>query len=494
MTNGIPAELLAPRPAVITPRKAGYKHRPIIVMDDELTGTLEDGQIVRNIPVYMVSSEPSIWVTRDPAYLLANLDEFFGAYPEWTYELMESQVGNYSSAKLRRFGMRAEYYKALGLRRKSLHICWTPQHMMPGHAVTDLMTFALDIRGWLEDNDLPIPTAPSGIGSSLLRDGRFYGIARARVPTSTNERLRPYLPGIHQEIRAKTHRRFDAIALDQASAYHRIVQELDVPDSQTLYARGHFADADNAPPWLTPDHPHFERTLSEPGIVCVTAISRETRKREFRPPAANYIGEQRIYLWTNEIELLRERGLTIRAIHAAWTSEAADKGLPKFGAWAMDQIESASPYRKKWLKPALHSTYGLLGAKPRIMRTGRRVGKGEPEKWLFRLHRFFVRVSEFDSKPATANVAQLGMIQAEVRQRTMKMANALNENGAQVTHIHADGLHVVGNLPLVDDSWKIEDRTSLVYVDRVSWHSDQGDIMPGRPRSIEPVEQTSTKD
>lgn len=66
----------------------------------------------------------------------------------------------------------------------------------------------------------------------------------------------------------------------------------------------------------------------------------------------------------------------------------------------------------------------------------------------------------------------------------MRMANYLTANGVTVTHIHADGLHAIGNMSLfvtIDDKlWRMEERTNLTYLDRVSWTSTQGDTLPGR--------------
>lgn len=81
---------------------------------------------------------------------------------------------------------------------------------------------------------------------------------------------------------------------------------------------------------------------------------------------------------------------------------------------------------------------------------------------------------------ATTNVAALGTLQAEIRQRSLKMARALSEEGVEVLHIHADGIHVAGALPLLTDEWSITPATNLSYIDRVSWTSEERDVLPGR--------------
>lgn len=493
-TDGIPEGMFAGRPAVITPRQSTYVHRPIIVVDhDTGIGHLEDATEVVSLHTFVVSEPSHIWVTPDPSELLGYLDHHLGISPHWTYQLACSSTENTTRSKLTRFGMSSEYYKELGLRKqRSMHLCWAPFDMLSAPddilgdgSVAALLRFAQDVRDWLATNDMPIPTSLSGIGTALLRDPRFYPDARARVPHATNDRIRKYLPAVYQELRTVTSKRHDVVAIDQTGAYHRIAQEVAMPDAQTLYARGNFSiDLErDAPVWLRPNEPEYAEVLAAPGIVLVNVMARQRGKKEWRPPAVETaVTGERIYAWTNEIAFMEERGMTVLGIIAAWVAEEADKGLPKYGAWAQQEISKATLYRRQWLKPALHSTYGLLGAKERVLRIGRRIGRGAPSKWMLGIRQFFVRESEFDHKPPLANVAQLGTLQAEVRQRSLKMANALTTEGATVTHVHADGLHVVGNMPLIDlSTWHMEERTNLRYLNKVSWVSDQGAVLPGIP-------------
>jgi hypothetical protein len=193
-------------------------------------------------------------------------------------------------------------------------------------------------------------------------------------------------------------------------------------------------------------------------------------------------GPYTVFLWTNELDLAVDGGLIIHGITAAWTSVTADPGLPRYGAYAEAEIDQASDFRRRWLKPTLHATYGLLAAKPRNIAIGHHRGKGrESTRIIGRGHEVTVREALLRGHaPPTNNVPMLGVLQAEIRARSMRLANALMSEGVNVLHIHADGLHVAGALPLVDDSWSIEPRDQLEYLDRVSWLSDQGDTLPGR--------------
>jgi hypothetical protein len=358
-----------------------------------------------------------------------------------------------------------------------------PERIIPP-TLDGLARFATDVRAWLREQNLPIPTTLSAIGSALLRDKRFYPDARGRVPSATNERVREFLPGVHQELRTKQRTHRSVVTLDQRGAYHQIVQDIALPDSTTLHARGYFSDPENAPLWLQRSDPDCASVLSVPGLVCVDAHSRRSKPGEFRPPAIDYIGTRRIYLWTNEVPFAEQHGTQIIGLVAAWVAEDNDTGLSRYGRFAQQQISSVDAYRKGWLKPSLHSAYGLLGAKPRTLRNGFLHGRGMVETWLLGVRPFNVHESSLDHKPPLANAVQLGMIQAEVRLRTMRMANYLTTNGVNVTHIHADGLHAIGDMSLfvtIDDTlWRMEERTDLTYLDRVSWTSKQGDTLPGR--------------
>lgn len=484
--NGFPCtyiDIPPQREAVIKPRRTGYKHKPILVVHGDI-GRTEDGTVVRNLPAFCAAMDSHLWVTLDPSWLLEILDYYFTYEPRWTYQLADSETKTRATTRLTRFGLKPEE----GRKRRTLHVCWAPMDMAPDPtsfietSAEGMMKFAVDVRGWLSENNLPIPTALSGIGASLLRDSRFYPDPRGRVPHFINQRVREFLPGVHQETRARENVVHTAAALDQRGAYHQIVQDIDLPDTTTLHAYGYEKLIEGNPkPWLLPsDGLHFREALQRPGLIYARVLSRPTHRREFRPPAVNFHGVRDIYVWTNEVAFLEAHGVEFQCIYAAWISEEKDKGLARYGAWAQHRIQGASDYRKRWLKPALHSAYGLLGAKPRTLRIGRRTGYGEPATWYLGVRKFFVREIEIEHKPPLASCPTLGLIQAEVRLRTMQMANDLNTRGASVTHIHADGLHVVGDLPLLPDTWSITERTGLRYLDRVSWISDQGDVLPGR--------------
>jgi hypothetical protein len=483
----------ARRLCTVKPRRRGYRHRDIIVINDA-AGFTEHGEIIDDIIEFAMVRDSHIFVTMDPAGLLNIMLRSHG--PDFNYQIIESReadvpegMATMSSARVTRFGWNR---MGKGKRKgKAMHIVWSITDMMrdPSKVLNDgspesMMKFAIDVRDWCKDNNLPIPTALSGIASSLLRDERFYPDARGRIPRATNERMRPLLPGVYSELRAKpsvTHRM--AVSLDQRRAYHRAAQSTPMPDSTTLFARGYFNVPDNAPIWAPKGDPVYTRTIAQPGVVLVRALSRPTMpKNETRPPAIDYANVQDVYLWTNEVDLCESTGLDIQGIIAAWTSTNHDEGMPRYGAWAEETIDGASEYRAAWLKPTLHALYGLLAARPRDLRIGHRLGTGARAKYILGLgHTFQVHETRLGAQSSpTVNVPMLGVLQAEIRARTMRLANSLIVEGVDVLHIHADGIHTTGKLPFLSNDWSVEPRTNLRYLDRVSWLADEGDTLPGR--------------
>lgn len=456
----------------------------------------EDGTRKGDIPRYVRTAEPTIFVTVDPSRLLAQLQVSFQYDPNWHYTLSRTtreSAGDTAIArvKLRTFGFRGE-----GIRKQRLHQCWDPRTVSPTpfHNFIDevthasLLAWALDVRDWARDNNLELRNALAGYAAQLLRDPRFYPDARRRVPRATNEKARESLPGNLIELYVPPGpTSYNVTSIDQRSAHHRIVQSLPLPDANTLFARGFYSDPDNAPDyWTVPGEREFERLTTEPGLLYVGMHSRYSAKNEYRLPLQDFPGFKRQFIYTNMVPFLRETDTRIEGIYAAWTSNTHDTGLAKYGAWAQNEIETALTSRKRWLKPLLHSTYGLLAARPRPLEIGHRQAKGGKRvKYVLGAREFDVRAITLDAwQPPIVNVIQRGMIESETQIRSLRMAQRLADAGCQVTHIHTDGMHVRGQLPLLPDDWTVTALTRVTYIDRVSWVSVERDCLPGRDQQL----------
>lgn len=453
-----------------------------------------------------MTAPASLWVTIDTVSLLHTMLERYENVRAFNYQVIESREAeddgvNHSSARLVRFGFKCrctkEERESVGCtcgnppkRKDAMHVVWNPADMgrdptgyMNGYGHTELVRFGVDVRDWCGEHNIPLPTSLAGIAAGLLKDARFWPHERGRVPRATNENVRKYLPGVYSSLHTTSARAFkSALALDQERAYHRAAQDIATPDPTTLYARGFFIDPENSPLWATPGDMVYERTMSQPGVVYVQYSARPARQHEFRPPwVKDGVGRAAVY--TNEVKYAEEQGVTFDGIVAAWTSNDADAGLPRYGEWATARINEASSERARWLKPTLHAAYGLLAMRARRVTIGHLRGVGAPRKFILgNGFEFTVPARELPILTApTTNVPMLGVLQAEIRTRSLRMASALSMEGVTILHIHADGIHVQGDvLPLIPGGWTVKERTNLQYIDRVSWLSDQGDTLPGR--------------
>lgn len=511
MSKNLPTA--ATRPLVVKPRKRGFVHHPIISVIGDI-GVTEQGEIIRNLPLFAYNSEAHLWVTLSPTDLARTMRDYFGIYaiingvklPEYPWFCLGAsnsvdpdpsfrQLGP-PKGRITSFGFHSKYANA-PKRKTSRHIICHPSTMLGNrkraHELVEnnhgsLQKLMQDIRSWCEEQNLPMGKTLSGIGSALLRDERFWSYDRGRVPRATNERIRPYLPAVHNELYGDVHKSYDkVVSLDQRRAYHTIAQEVPTPDPTTLFARGYFQNPEKSKIWALPGKPVYNRTVNQPGLLAVKGVSRPTRQGEVRLPALDFQGTKVIYLWSNELELARQQGFSVEGLTAAWTSRDSDRGLPLYGKWAIDQINKSSPYRQKWIKPTLHSTYGLLGSRPRTMQFLEHNGQGQDIViWYFAGYKFEFHKRELeDWLPEFANAAMLGVLQAEVRNRTLTLATLLQGQGASILHTHADGIHLVMDQLPLDVSfsgtrWTVDQLTRLRYEDKVSYVSNEKFCLPGR--------------
>lgn len=488
----------------VLPRRRGYVHMALAVahigrrvhtdtgevIDGERWLLCEDGTAVLDIPQYIRHAPPTIFVTLDSSSFLDELQTRFQFDPDWHYTLSrtvnEKDGIGMARVKLRTFG-----FRGTGHRKQRLHQAWCPRSISPTplHKLIDgdithatLLQWASDIRTWAAEQDLELRNAFAGYAAQLLRDPRFYPEPRRRVPRATNERARPSLPGNLVQLYVPAGpREYNVTAIDQRQAHHRIVQQIDIPDGNTLFARGNF-NLDEREVWAPRGSELYERTIRQPGLLWVGMHSRVSHKGEFRLPVQEYNGYERRFIWSNTALFIESHGSHIDGIFAAWTSLSADDGLSRYGKWAQSQIETCLPARKHWLKPLLHSTYGLLAARPRPIEIGHRNARGgKSSTFLLGAREFPVKTIHLpDWQPVTTNVIQRGVIEAETQLRSLRMAEELHAAGCRVTHIHTDGLHVEGQLPLLPPDWGVNALTRVMYLDAASWVSKERNCLPGR--------------
>lgn len=474
----------------VKPERRTFTEREIVTV---IGGSLmtEDGQLLDDPFPYLYKSNPLIVICDDPGWLLMELEKRYNnteLFPDYNWRLVPGS-GQVRNARLDRFrfSKRQSMHMVLGLTTMGLPN--PPMDIVNHHSA---MKFGIDIKNFCRDQNKELATNFPALAAKFLRDRRFYPEPRRKVPTATNEKVRQFLPGVHREMYVPYNKRFNIITLDLKRAYHLIAQELELPNANTLLARGYFGDPENVPTyWVSSESPEYRQILdTHSGLLYIGATYDvpDKQRSKFAPPYLDFFGFKRIAVWTNELKYIQSLGVKIHGIYAAWTSDQKDYGLPRFGKWAMEEINRSDEFRASWLKPVLLMPYGLLGSKPRIMTNAFKYSKGETKAFI--VGRISVDATYYESvremQIPIANVIQLGMIQAEQRVRMFQMAGQLEEQRFTVTCIYADSIHITGKaqLPLDfinDPRWTVSERTNVVYLDSQSWKSDQGHCLPGRP-------------
>lgn len=355
-----------------------------------------------------------------------------------------------------------------------------------------VIRWAMQVRDFLQANDLTFRATQSGIAAQLLRDSRFYPDARRKVPQATNGRARENLPGNYYLHRADRKQIYSAVEIDQRSSHHACARDIEFPHPDYLHAKGYFKDL--------PDKPYalagtvlFDRLIAERGLFYVklrVPTNGGGVSDTFVLPAADYAGtdvdgRRLAYVYSNELSDLQSSGVVIEYIVAAWTSRREDTGLNRFAEWAILELAKCDAERKRWLKPLLLSAYGLLATKPRPIRAGYLQGK-DGKRMHYHVGRgevmqFIKHESKHPFEPGFVNVVHRGMIEAETRLRSLQMARYLKSIGFEILVVYADAVFVTGErqLPLLPDDWGITHITGAHFPNTNQVVCDQYAKLPG---------------
>lgn len=346
------------------------------------------------------------------------------------------------------------------------------------------------VRKWMRKHKLRFSPTRGGLSAQLLRDKRFYPSPRRKVPKLTNEKARNAMPGNFYAMRDGTVGLLipALYVVDQKNAHHYAAETVNLPNGNSLFAYGRFGTLSDKP-YARENRPRFETLIREHGLFRVTVWVPKGLAGMVPPWAMNH-GLRSVFLYSNELRLCAELGIEIRSISYAWTSPDTDTGLRKYAQWAQNEI-AQNPDHKAWLKPTLLSAYGILGVRPRHIEMAYwQSKKGEP-------HRYFVGPTPVILKrtrtrkkiqPYIANTIHRGMIEAETRTLSIRLARQLENEGHTVIAIHSDAVLVQDTgqqLPLLPPPWRVKERLGgFKAVDTVSFESDELVILPGRKRNV----------
>lgn len=367
--------------------------------------------------------------------------------------------------------------------------------------------WASEVRGFCVAQGLKPSTTRGGIAKQLLRDPRFYPEPRRKVPKATNDRLRDHLPGNHYELAAAPHHLYAGLYLDQSTAHHTIAADTPLPAADELYARGYFHSLMDRP-WARPGSKRYAKVTDELGLLYVRLYVPPRGDLGWRPPWASPVvvphgdkkerltpdeltmyeqHERLTYIYTNELRLLAEYGCEIRYVIAAWTTPHADGGIRHYANWAKNYLQEQDTTTRAWLKPTLLTLYGMLATRPRApLAAWWRAMGGRADTLPIGRSLLPVQVKEArtEGEPSTNNVLQRGMIEAEMRARSLELARSLEGGGYNVLAIYADAVMVesrgLTGLPLMPGYWRPKGSLNLLrFLDETRFTSSEMVRLPG---------------
>jgi hypothetical protein len=297
-------------------------------------------------------------------------------------------------------------------------------------------------------------------------------------------------------------RTYQAYYLDMASSHHTIAASLSFPHPDRIRAKGYFKDVPvesdvtvrEGRPWVQPPSPAFNRLMEAHGLLYCQVSTRKLPAKLFPLPYVRQPGTKMAWVYTNELPTLRELGVSIDYVQAAWVAWETDTGMNQYARWALAQVAEANDGAKGWLKPTLLATYGILAARPRVMETGYRLAEGGvPRKYPAGSGMLpaMAMVTDTETETPITNVLYRGLIEAEQRVRTLALARSLTAAGAEVLAVYADSVFVdsATPLPFLPEGWRVEaELDHLMFLSSTSFTSRQVTKLPGLARdSIERV-------
>lgn len=505
-----------PFPRTVKPRDpSAPDFLPIIAADEQAALMERTGEVreIADLIANLRNEPPSLFVVSNMSWLLLAMHQEYEQNPSWQYRVTpvrreyHSFNGKVRGRRVRTNDTVVNYFGFRPQKKKKGHWHYALDpvvfarvrsgDLLEGDApyLLRLLTWGQDVRAWCQAQELRITPTAGGLAGQLLRDPRFYPEARRKVPKATNSRARHALPGNHYQLMVRENSTHDALYLDMTSAHHNAAAEIAFPSANGLLARGAFKTTDptdttvpESDPWLTHKDPAYPAVMRSHGLLCLRLAVPKIAETRFPPPWAATPGRRLAWIYSNELPLLDELGIVVEGVEAAWTSFATDPGLNRYAAFALGEIATMNERRKRWAKPTLLSTYGILAAKPKVqefayLRAEHGIRKKYPAG-----HGFLpvlVNASHHELEPQTANVIHRGMIEAETRKRCLDLARFLTGQGCTVLAIYADAVFVKASdqLPLLPPPWSVKSTcTRLTFFNSTSFHSAEMTRLPGIPR------------
>lgn len=503
------------RGKIVTPpgRGSRFQWLKIVVIDQDHKGYWHEdgcegsdfGDLLHGEPLLIVVDSSQRWADECTASLQVK-------YPAFNYIISKTQRTEYicdpndeededglnieyEVEHCSRWGLERKRLVALGMKpttgRYPWHYVLDPANFF-GYtnlgclAVTDsdsdpLYSWAVGYREWCRNRDIRLALTKGGAASKVLRT--CVQSAQYKVPIQTNARVRRHLCSSHIQTYTGFREVIEhAVEYDQTGAYHECAQKVKLPDRNDFLARGDFHT--RRVTWFEPGDDEWNQLMYwELGLLCVRITPwNEAAYRLHYPYSPWYpFLDQPLYLFTNELVLAKRCGIEIVGIIAAWTSPESNSELATHASTAQAELLAADEATLEWLKPLNLAVYGVTASTPHAIRK-RTLREGDlKDSPIF--------------ENVTNHVAWLGMLQAEVRKRSIMLAMDLDDAGARIATIYADAVFAdVGNLDidsLVPTYFRKRYHTNFRARKNVLC-TDQTLKMPGTPK--DDIERTQKAD
>lgn len=487
-------------PRIVRPRKPRATWRPVIALSRKAILT-ETGQTmsIGKLAAFLRHEPSSIIVAQDFGYHFGTLLNLYEHDETFTYRVTpierykrddpEGRKGVQLDAICNYFGWKV--LRENGKTRSThFHYPLDPVWFLSQSIneiddrtnvpeIERLLLWATQLRDWCEDEKFKVTPSSGGIAAQLLKDPRFYPEPRRKVPKILNRAARPHLPGNYYELRCTKGKPRNAIMLDMENAHHALAARVRFPDANTLYGYGSVPGNDRRM-WT-----NNREVLRYPGLYAVQVSIPHIPLELFPPPALQKPGSHILAVYSNELSWLESYGVKIEGVWWAITADETEPGLNKYARWAIDTLRENSG-AKSWLKPTLHSVYGLLAARPQPFETGFR-GNG----WTYFMGSSDIPVRRMRVnrviESSIVNVIHRGMIEAEVRKEALSYARLLAETDRhRILAVYADCLIIedTGNpIRLLEAPWRVKDTVKhITFRSATTFTSPTISRLPGVPR------------
>lgn len=316
--------------------------------------------------------------------------------------------------------------------------------------------WAADVIDWCRSAGVNVRPGRGGIASQFLTDSRWWPERRRKAPRRLNAEAREELPGNYYRLFSGD-RYAHALELDQKSSHHNVAARVEFTDADTLHGYGATGERATLEARLLcrPGDARWSELRAMRGLFYVRVIvGLPAVTRTVPLPQIAAEGEHVIPVWSTELDDIEaEPYVTIVGIVGAIASRTSCTALNGYARWALDQLaEHADNARRMlWLKPLLLAVYGTMAQspKPHVSFSTEPTARSNPEMVVLgnQLTEVHVARSVRAQEPRYVNVADRGIIEAETRAETVRVARAIeqlhdDERSAELVALYADSVLV----------------------------------------------------